>query len=166
MSMIGEYFRVTPAELERAVEDPDRALDRIEETLDAEEESGPPPAEARHFSTYKAWHLLDFLLRRSGFPVDVIHGEEPLGEADDWGYGPPQYLPAPRVRLAADTLGTLTYDRLLDGVDPAELTAAEIYPLGWEDRDSLEWARDHFSGLTEYLTAAARAGDAVIVWLD
>ncbi|MFF0052166.1 YfbM family protein [Streptomyces sp. NPDC005498] len=166
MSMIGEYFRVTAAELERVIQDSDWALDYIEESRDVEEEAKLSPAEARHFSTYKAWHLLDFLLQRSGFPVSVIHGEEFLGEADDWGYGPPRYLPADRVRLAADELGCLTYDRLLDGVEPHELMAAEIYPLGWEDRSSLEWGGDWFAGLAEYFAAAAHAGHAVIVWLD
>lgn len=76
MSIIGEYFRVTAAELDRAIQDSDWALGHIEESRDVEEEAKPSPAEARHFSTYKAWHLLDFLLQRSGFPVGVIHGEE------------------------------------------------------------------------------------------
>ncbi|MGW2015602.1 YfbM family protein [Streptomyces sp. NPDC001927] len=166
MSMIGEYFRLTARELDRATEDPDWALDHIEEVQDAEAESEPSPAQARHFSTYKTWHLLSFLLERSEFPVDVIQGEAPLEKADDWGYGPPRYLTAERVRLGAEALNRLTYDQLLEGVDPQELIAADIYPLGWEDRASLEWGRDWFSGLTEYFTAAAREGHAVIVWLD
>ncbi|WP_432065068.1 YfbM family protein [Streptomyces sp. C10-9-1] len=166
MSMIGEYFRLTSAELERAIADPDWVLDYIEEAQDAEEESEPAPAEARHFSTYKAWHLLGFLLERCGFPVNVVHGEELLGQAGDWGYGPPHYLPAERVQLGAEALGRLTYDQLLEGVDPQELMAAEIYPLGWEDRASVEWVREWFAGLTEYFTAAAVEGHALIVWLD
>ncbi|WP_405875637.1 YfbM family protein [Streptomyces xanthophaeus] len=60
----------------------------------------------------------------------------------------------------------MTYDQLLEGVDPAELLAADVYPLGWEDEASLEWGREHYCGLTEYLTAAAAEGQAVIVWLD
>lgn len=44
--------------------------------------------------------------------------------------------------------------------------AAEIYPLGWEDRSSLEWGGDWFAGLAQYFAAAAHAGHAVIVWLD
>jgi hypothetical protein len=47
---------------------------------------------------HQTWDLLGFLLRRSAFPVDIVHGEEPLA-ADDWGYGPPQYLTPDRVRL-------------------------------------------------------------------
>jgi hypothetical protein len=68
MSMIGEYLRVTPAELDRAIQDPDWALDFVEEVQDAQEESEPVPADARHFSTYKAWDMLRFLLARAEFP--------------------------------------------------------------------------------------------------
>lgn len=166
MSMVGEYFRVTAAELERAIEDPDWALEHIEATQEAEEDSGSSPAETRHFSTYKTWDLLRFLLRRARFPVDVIHGEAPLGEAEDWGYGRPHYLPADRVGLAAEALSRLTYDQLLEGVDPEELAAADVYPLGWDDTASLEWGRPWFTGLTEYFTAAAKDAHAVITWLD
>ncbi|MFE7425666.1 MULTISPECIES: DUF1877 family protein [unclassified Streptomyces] len=58
------------------------------------------------------------------------------------------------------------YDRLLDGVDPRDLTAAEIYPPGWEEPGALDWAGDWFTGLTAYFEAAARDGHAVVVWLD
>ncbi|WP_394814158.1 DUF1877 family protein [Streptomyces dubilierae] len=53
MSVIGEYLRVTAAELDRAIRDTDWALDFAEEVQDAEEETDPAPAKARHFSTYK-----------------------------------------------------------------------------------------------------------------
>ncbi|MEV6012525.1 YfbM family protein [Streptomyces sp. NPDC051976] len=166
MSMIGEYFRLTTADLERALEDPDWALDFIDETRDAEEESEPSPAEARHFSTYKTWDLLGFLLRRSGCPVDVVHGEEPLGQADDWGYGPPRYLPVERVRLGAEALGRMPYDQLIAHVNHQELITADVYPQGWDSAESLDWARDWYSGLIRFFGAAARDGQAVIVWLE
>lgn len=83
MSMIGEYLRVTAAELDRAIQDPDWALDFVEEVQDAEEKTEPAPAEARHFSTYKTWDVLRFLLARAEFPVNVIHGEEPFAEDED-----------------------------------------------------------------------------------
>ncbi|MFD9084941.1 YfbM family protein [Streptomyces erythrochromogenes] len=131
MSMNGAYLRVTPAELERALKDPEWALDLADGIQDAQEESEPTPAEARHFTTHQTWHLLGFLLQRSGFPVDIVHGEETL-TAEDWGYGPPRHLTPDRVRLAADTLQQATYDRLIQGVDPVELTEAEVYPQIWD----------------------------------
>lgn len=166
MSMIGEYLRVTAAELDRAIRDPDWALNFVEEVQDAEEETEPAPAEARHFSTYKTWDMLRFLLAHARFPVNVIYGEEPFAEDEDWGYGPPRYLRPERVRLTAEALRATSYDQLVSGVDPAELTSADVYPLGWSEPGALEWGRHWYDGLAEFLKAAAGADDAVLVWLD
>ncbi|GAA5071614.1 YfbM family protein [Streptomyces similanensis] len=165
MSMIGEYLRVTAAELGRAIQDSDWALDFVEEIQDAEEETEPAPTEARHFSTYKAWGMLRFLLARAEFPVNVIHGEEPFAEEEDWGYGPPRYLRPERVRLAAEALRATSYAQLISGVEPAELTGAEVYPLGWDEPGSLEWGRPWYDGLVQFFEAAASGDDAMLVWL-
>ncbi len=165
MSMNGEYLRVTPAELDRALKDPEWAWGLVEEIQDARAEGEPAPAEARHFTTHQTWHLLGFLLQRSTFPVDVVHGEEPLA-TDDWGYGPPQYLTPERVQLAADTLHRTTYDQLIQGVDPSELAKAEVYPQIWDSPASLEWASDLFTPLTEFFRGAASAGHAMLIWID
>ncbi|MFH9547691.1 YfbM family protein [Streptomyces sp. NPDC017435] len=149
--------------LDRAIQDPDWALDFVEEVQD---ESEPAPAEARQFSTYKAWDLLRFLLARTEFPVNVIHGEEPFAEDEEWGYGPSRYLRPERVRLAAEALRATSYVQLIRGVDPAELTSAEVYPLGWSEPSTLEWGRPRYDGLTQFFEAAARSDDAMFVWLD
>ncbi|GGX91239.1 hypothetical protein GCM10010515_67870 [Streptomyces fructofermentans] len=163
--MIGEYLRVTPAELDRALRDPGWALDLVDGLRDAEEDS-EPPAGARLFSTYKTWDLLRFLLARTGFPVNVIQGEEVLCESEDWGYGPPGYLRPERVRLAARLLRALPYDGLIDGVDPAGPAEAELYPWGRGGSVDLDWARPWYDGMTRFFESAAEADDAVLVWLD
>ncbi|MER5483635.1 YfbM family protein [Streptomyces sp. NPDC002812] len=165
MSMNGEYLRITPEELTRALKDPEWALDLAEEIQDAQEDN-ETPAEDRHFTTHQTWNLLDFLLKRSAFPVDIVHGEESFAEADDWGYGPPGYVTVDRVRLAADTLTQMTYDQLIQGIDHSELAAAEIYPQIWDSPTSLDWARDLFTPLTEFFQAAAADGHAMVIWLD
>ncbi|MFB6820619.1 YfbM family protein [Streptomyces virginiae] len=165
MSMNGEYLRLTPTELDRALKDPEWAGDLAEELQDSQAEGEPAPVEARHFTTHRTWHLFGFLLQRSAFPVDIIHGEEPLAN-DDWGYGPPQYLTAERVQLAADALQRTTYDQLIGGVDPSELTEAEVYPQIWDSPASLEWAGDLFTPLTEFFRGAASAGHAMLIWID
>ncbi|MFG2342450.1 YfbM family protein [Streptomyces yangpuensis] len=167
MTMNGEYLRVTPGELTRALEDPEWVLELAEEIQDAQEhEVGTTPAEARHFTTHQMWNLLDFLLKRSLLPVDIVYGEELIPEADDWGYGPPRYVTPDRVRLAADALTRMTYDRLIQGVDHSELAAAEVYPQIWDSPTSLDWARDLFTPLTEFFRAAASDGHALVIWLD
>ncbi|MFE7094301.1 YfbM family protein [Streptomyces erythrochromogenes] len=166
MSMNGAYLRFTPEELARALKDPEWALDLAEEIQDVQEDNGTTPAEARHFTTHQTWNLLDFLLKRSAFPVDIVRGEEPFAEADDWGYGPPRYVTADRVRLAADTLTQMTYDQLIRSIDHCELAAAEIYPRIWDSPTSLDWARDLFTPLTEFFQAAAADGHSMVIWLD
>ncbi|GAA4537780.1 hypothetical protein GCM10023097_01190 [Streptomyces collinus] len=84
--------------------------------------------------------MLRFLLARTGFPVNVIHGEEPFAEDEDGGYGPPRYLRPERVRLAAEALRATSYAQLISDVEPAELTSTEVYPLGWSEPASLEWS--------------------------
>ncbi|MEW1698581.1 DUF1877 family protein [Streptomyces sp. NPDC093249] len=88
-----------------------------------------------------------------------------MSEGGDWGYGPPHHLAPDRVRRAAEAPQALTYDRLLEGVDPAELVAAEVHPSSWKDGEALERGRYWFDGLRLYFRAAARDGDAVILWV-
>jgi Domain of unknown function (DUF1877) len=167
MSMIGEYLRLTPADLDKAIQHPEWAVLLAEAAQDAAEvHPALRPADARHYSTYKTWDLLRHLLVRAEFPVNVVQGEELFPEPEDWGYGPPRYLPPDRVLQAARTLRVLTYDLLVAGVDPAELTESEVYPLHWDDLGSLEWGRSWYEGLTEFFEAAATDGDAMIIWLD
>jgi Domain of unknown function (DUF1877) len=166
MSMIGEHLRVTPAELARALRDSEGAFDFVDRIVDAEDESKPGLSEARHFDTYKAWDLLRYLLERSGFPVDVIHGEDVLIADDDWGYGPPRYLSAERVAVAAAGLGRTPYDQLLSGVTVEEVAAADVYPVMWNEPSALEFGRYWYDRLTRFYEVAAAAGDAMIMWLD
>src|SRR4051794_18514772 len=100
--MDGEYLCVTQDELARVVKDPVSALDWVWEVRDAEEGLDLSPVVARRLTTHKAWHAIEFLLARAGFPVDVVYGEEAVTGDADWGYGPPRYLRAERVRAAAD----------------------------------------------------------------
>lgn len=118
MSMIGEYARLTAEEFARALEDPQWAQERVGELVEAELGGGPGGAEARCLDTDKAWHALDFLLSRIGFPVDVVFGEGAIPGAEDWGYTPPRYLTPARVRVAAEALRDTPVERLVEGVGP------------------------------------------------
>ncbi|MET7297464.1 YfbM family protein [Embleya sp. NPDC005575] len=167
--MIGEY-RLTPAELERAILDREWARDFVDDLIDAELHERPDPAEARSHNTDKAWDALGFLTRRIGFAVDIVHGEETMpwdGDEDDWSHGPPRYLTPEHVRAAAEELSATPGDRLVAGVGPADLVRAEVYPaFVWERAESLDYATGHYAALTVFVRSAARAGDAVLVWLS
>jgi hypothetical protein len=162
--MNGEYLRVTAAELARVIQTPNWALEFVEEVMDTEEESEPAPAEARHLSTHSAWHAIT--LHRAGFPVDIVFGEKNFTD-EDWGCGPAKYVDAERVRVAADALGRTSYDALIQGVVPAELTAAEIYPVMMCDEpNAFDDVRQCFAPVIPFFTAAAQNGDAMLIWVD
>ncbi|MGK5740472.1 DUF1877 family protein [Micromonospora sp. URMC 103] len=179
MGMHGSWLRVSAAELARAKEDLDWAYD-LAERIEAAEEA-EAPADPRRSGTDKAWHALDFLLDRRGFPVSIVAGEEWFvklpddGEAaqevlsdpeTDWGYGPPRYLTPEQVAEAAAALADLTAEDLIGGVDPAELARAEIYPQAWDRPGELEWVAHFLPYVRDYFTAAAKNGDAVVCWLS
>ncbi|MHB9860322.1 YfbM family protein [Streptomyces sp. YIM S03343] len=164
--MIGEYLRLTPADLDKAIANPEWAVLLAEAAQDAAEvHPDLRPADARHYSTYKTWDLIRHLVVRAEFPVNVVQGEELFPDPEDWVYGPPRYLPPARVRQAAERLLPLTYDLLITGVDPSDLTELEVYPLHWDTPGSLDWARPWYEGLTQFFEAAALDGDAMIIWL-
>ncbi|MFF4010692.1 DUF1877 family protein [Streptomyces sp. NPDC001717] len=166
MSMNGEYLRITPDEWERTLKDPDWAYGLAEEAMDAAEENETTSPDARHFTTGQTWHMLDFLLRRADFPVDIVMGEEEVPGAGEWGYEPPRFLPPARVRSAAEALRRLSYAGLVQDVEPAELARAEIYPSIWDSPEALGWAADLFPELTAFFEAAAAAGDGMLLWID
>ena len=58
VSMNGEYLRLAPDELARALKDPQWALELAQEVQDAEDEADLSPGEARHISTHKAWQAI------------------------------------------------------------------------------------------------------------
>ncbi|MEY9872844.1 hypothetical protein ABH931_002321 [Streptacidiphilus sp. MAP12-33] len=162
MSMIGEYVRLTPAELDRALGDPDWAYGFVQQLMDAAD------AGARRLDVDKAWDSLDHLLRRIGFPVDVVHGEDEIQNAGDWGYGPPSYLTPEQVGVAAEALAALSGEALVAGVAAEELTGDEHYPnLAAQEVPSwLTYVVHHFEALAAFLGAAAHAGDGVLLWVD
>ncbi|WP_330478618.1 YfbM family protein [Streptomyces platensis] len=166
MSMIGEYARVTPAELDRALRDPEWALKLVQGRMEAEAADCPESAAARCLDIDKAWAAVGFLLRRAAFPVDVVHGEHDVPDADDWGYGPPRYLTPAQVRTAAEALAEIPAERLTDGVGPEDLAAAEIYPtIVWERGEPLDYVCEHYEQLRPFFRAAADEGDGMLLWI-
>jgi hypothetical protein len=167
MSMIGEYARLTPAELDHAVRDSGWAQEFVYELIDAEVDGDPHASQLRCLDIDKAWDSPSFLLRRVSFPVDIVHGEEELPEADDWGYGPPRYLTPEQVRTAAVALAATPSHTLIGSATVRELAQADLYPSITEDDEQwLAYVAHHYEALTPYFQAAAQDGDAMIIWLD
>jgi Domain of unknown function (DUF1877) len=91
MGMCGRWHRLSPAQLEHAMDDLGWAYDLVEAERQAEEESGKDrlPVERRSFGVDKTWYALDYLLERIGFPIGLIFGEHHMVEDEDadadWG---------------------------------------------------------------------------------
>jgi Domain of unknown function (DUF1877) len=183
--MYGNWLRVTPAEVQRAMNNP-----RWGAVVDQSQE--------RRLGSDKTWHALSYLLDRKGFPVNLVFGEHSLADghtpgagltgfdsesagdgfdepdlameleesALEWGYGPPGILTPQEVRIAAEALVQLQPDDLIRGVDAADLDSAEIYPHVWDSPEELEWAVHLVPDIKEYFGVAATSGDAVLCWID
>lgn len=166
MSMFGQYARLASAELERAIQDPDWAWDFVEEHLAADSGDGTPVAGGRLHSTGKMWHALEYLLKLRGVKVNVVHGEEELPGADDWGYGPPRTISPEQVQAAARAMAAITPEGLVEGVAPAELADAGIYPYSGSDpEERLDDAAVAYQGLHAFFQTTARLRQGLLVWI-
>ncbi|MEO3975785.1 YfbM family protein [Streptomyces sp. CAU 1734] len=167
MSTIGEYARLTPAELEQALRDPEWAEDFIGDMAGTKPHDGADPATARRLDIGRAWHTLDFLLRPAGLPVDIVQGEADIPVTELWGSVPPRCLTPERVRTAAEALAEIDAAGLVEGVTAEDLAAEEIHPaFVWEHGEPLTSVTACHSVLVAFFRAAADEGDALLIRLD
>lgn len=161
MSMIAQYARVEPAELDEFIENPgvletylfDR--DKTNNVLDID----------------KAWHGIHWLLNLDPWDGDgprfnaVLGGTE-LGE--DYGYGPARYLSADEVKEVSHELDLIEHDELLGNFDAARMAADEVYPSVWgeePDDEALEYLIDHYKCLVTFFREAANRDQAMLMWI-
>jgi hypothetical protein len=160
--MYGEWLRVTPEELAQVSADLRGWHVRAIEMDEGDTEI----TERRRFGSDKTWHALQYLLQRRDFPVDVIAGEQAFDSDIEWGYDRPGYLTPAQVMQAAAGLAALSAEDLIEGVDQEDLKVNDIYPSVWDRPDELEWAVWCIPDMTEFFGAAAKAGDAIICWIN
>jgi hypothetical protein len=164
MSMIGNYLRVSAAELERLVADPSD----IQDVLYPEDGEAEHP-EGRHLDIDKSWHAIQFLL--TGEPWEgepplgnVVMGGTELGE-EDVGYGPARGLTPAEVKSVSAALGEISGEQLWSRFDKQAFAEAEIYPQGW-DGEGKQYIVEHYEALRQFFADAAAAGDAMILYLN
>ncbi|MEV4560258.1 YfbM family protein [Kitasatospora sp. NPDC049285] len=163
MSVIGSYFRLKAADLDRALREPGWAREFMREQ--AVDEPRRSPSERRFHDTEKSWAALAHLLALRGLPSEIVHGDRPLPGDEDWGYGPPRTLTSDQVAAAAGQLADVRFADLAADVTPADLAAAEVYPTGlWSDPYALDYVGAHYGELLAYLTRTARYRHGLLVW--
>lgn len=162
--MIGEYLRLEPQDLDKALADPEWAERVIEELYDAEERG--ETRDPRLFDIDKAWHGIAFILDRADVDTAVIYGDAQVPGAGDWGYGPPSFLTPVRVRELAGTLNELDPRTIVHAVPLEDFIASDIYPVTDWDHDDLDYLVHWLEKLVAFYAQAADAGRGMLVWLD
>ena len=165
-----EYVRLSPADLERSLSDPSWAQEHIDELGDVWAEGDPlPPEKAFFFSIEKSWHKLRYLCAgQGGMPVDVVHGGAELPLEDAMDYGSARYLSPEDVTRAAGFLAATPFGELARHYDWAAMRGAEIYLLPESEAEipaDLDTLRQRYEELAQFLSAAAAAGDAIVLML-
>jgi hypothetical protein len=95
----------------------------------------------------------------------LLEGGEEIG--DDLGYGPARLLDPAATAAFAGFVGALTVDELKRRLDGVRMAALSIYPAF--DADAADEYGDdvehYFPQLRDHFAAAAKAGEATLVWL-
>ncbi|SDG89382.1 YfbM family protein [Klenkia brasiliensis] len=118
----------------------------------------------------KAWRGVHVLLNGDIGDVTTpagaaFFGGEPLGPDGgdaDAGYGAARVLAPDEVLAAARALRGLDLLQLLTRFDPQAWGADGVYPSGWTEGDAHAYLLPALQQLREFLTAAAREGQAVV----
>jgi len=159
MGMYGTFQRVTPAELARAIADPRATFKAFDPRAEGE-------AADRLFHLDKAWHGVQYLLDSAGVDLDAVFYANVFdGFGDDLPMG--SYLRPGEVAAAAEVLSAVPPEALAAQYDADALQEADVYPGIWarEGDAGCAWLTSHYEGLDQYLSAAAKDGDAVLFWV-
>lgn len=175
MSMIGNFRRLSDADLERLLTEPDVIRGYLYPDDEDEPVHGFGPFQ--DLDVDKAWHGIHFLLTNTAWEGEgplafVVNGGTPIGEEDehDVGYGPARGFTSGEVREIADALAVIGPDALAARFDPQAMTNAEVYPAIWHrdpnDDDTRGYVLEYYAQLRTFVAEAAAAGHAMLVWLN
>jgi hypothetical protein len=175
MGMIGNLRRLSDADLDRLLASPAKISPYLYEGEDDEEDEVDQDFGSHaDIDIDKAWHGLHFLLTGESetgtFPLGfLLAGGTAVGE-EDVGYGPARGFRSPQVKQIAAALGSIDRATLAARFDWQKLARAKIYPDIWGRRDqealNLEYLLDAFDTVRDFLTGAAEAGEALLVYLN
>jgi hypothetical protein len=126
---------------------------------------------SRILDLHKSWHVLHYLFTGAAEggtpPADALLAGRACGE--DLGYGAPRLHEPAATAAFARFLAPLTVAELQRRIDLARMRALGIYCCeeGVESAAALGDDVDHyFPLLQEFVTAAAKTGNGMLVWLS
>lgn len=167
MSMIGNYRRITPAELTMLRQNPEDIATFLFD------DPGAQVAPERVLDIDKTWHAIHFLLTGDPWmgaaPLrNVVLGGTPLGD-EDLGSGPARFLLPEEVHDTAAALAAIPFSSLQERFDLDQLAAESIYPSIWDtaDRDEeLQYLKPNYEALVQFFVQAAQSGDAILLYIN
>lgn len=168
MSMMGEYRRLSPGQLQGLQDALQGNPEAVGDFLHPEERSYDKPDP--QLKIERAWHGIEFLLygeEGSSSVLNVVMGGTAIG--DEGGYGPARYLLPEQVKEASQALGGLSKNELRKRFDPAAFEAAHIYPRGWtvgEPDAAFEWLWGKFVAVRDFFQEVARCNDVMLMYLS
>jgi hypothetical protein len=123
----------------------------------------------------KAWHGIHFLLTGDSWMADggaanplgflVSDGIE-IGEVDV-GYGPARFLSSDHVASVGAALAHVNKKDIETRFVAADLEAAEIYPMIWDDSaEALRYLLSYFEELKSFVLKAKQGGKALVVYIN
>ena len=158
VSASGLYARIAPRELDAVLKDPQLEVE-LEQTMFETDDY-------EYWFVDAAWDGIRYLLTMAGAPVDVVRGGTAISGFEWTNDGPARYFTVEQVKEATAYFQATPWERLAGHYDPAAMTAADVYPAGWDRagkaEDNLHWLKVSIEGLAEFFAAAASAGDAII----
>ncbi|MES3035274.1 MAG: YfbM family protein [Gemmatimonadota bacterium] len=161
MSMIGCFAAVDPSQVDALCREPELLMAHLEQC------ANDP---TRSADVDKAWHAIHFML--AGDPdggeapaASVVLGGVEVGE--DLGYGPARLLTSEEVREIGLFLQGMPPEQFSLRYAPAEMDAAEIYPVVWveDGEEGREYVAHAYERLRKFYLEAAARGDSVVAWL-
>lgn len=167
MSMIGNFLRVTPAELTSFLNDSSLLEENVYEE---ESENGNPNLT----DIDKSWDGILYLLTgetmHSGYThplAKVIFSEQLIDEEQDMGYGPAHYLTAEQVAEINLALKDISTEVLKQRFDPEKMMELEIYPTIWDERDgAFDYLNHYFKDVQQVFAEAVNKGQAIITFIN
>jgi hypothetical protein len=163
MSMIGCFVRLTEADFDAVVTNPDSLHKFIQYDPNN-------PNNKDHFDVDKAWHGIHFLLTDSAWEGSgplafIVAGGREIDE--DLGYGPARGFSSVEVKEIAAALEPIQPNALFEKADQEQFKAEDIYPSIWDEpkEECIGYVTNAFAELKQFIQESAAANRAVITYL-
>lgn len=160
MSMIGCFLRLSDADLDAVVTNPDSLNKFLQHN----------PENKDYFDVDKAWQGIHFLLTDSAWEGSgplafILHGGREIDQ--DLGYGPPHGFSSAEVKEIAAALEPIQPDALFAKADQAQFTAEDIYPSIWDEskEECIGYVTSSFADLKKFILETAAANRGLIAYL-